>query len=166
MVHDHHETVVPVPAGVSPDDSFETARERLFRYRMFPERLLLPRLASLDGRVAEGTVVAFRFRLPLVPLAFESAVRVVETWDRTEADARAAVFAVATLEGHVERGFETFEVRLERSSGRLTFAIDAWSRPAWWLARLGGPITRRFQLAASRAALRFVASSGSSTSGG
>lgn len=53
-------------------------------------------------------------------------------------------FAYGTLQGHPESGEELFEVTLD-DDGRVRFAITAFSRPATWWSRLGGPAARRVQ---------------------
>lgn len=56
-------------------------------------------------------------------------------------------FAYGTLPTHPETGEEYFGVRLD-DDDNVHFEIRAFSRPRQLLARLGGPITRRAQLAA------------------
>ena len=53
-------------------------------------------------------------------------------------------FAYGTLEGHPERGEESFVVRLD-ADGRVTFSITAFSRPRSLAARTAGPLTRTVQ---------------------
>lgn len=50
-----------------------------------------------------------------------------------------AGFAYGTLPGHPESGEEAFVV--SRAPDGVRFTITAFSRPATWLARLGGPVT-------------------------
>jgi uncharacterized protein (UPF0548 family) len=57
-------------------------------------------------------------------------------------------FAYGTLPGHPEQGEEAFVV--ERLADRTVFRIVALSRPAEWLARAGGPISRRIQRSTAR----------------
>jgi uncharacterized protein (UPF0548 family) len=49
------------------------------------------------------------------------------------------------LPGHPERGVESFVVQ-RHADGSVVFTIQAVSRPASLLARIGGPLTRRAQL--------------------
>ena len=58
---------------------------------------------------------------------------------------RVSGFAYGTLEAHAERGEERFLVEL-LPDGRVWYDVLAFSRPQHWLARLGGPVTRRLQL--------------------
>ena len=64
-----------------------------------------------------------------------------------EPDRRA--FAYGTLPGHPETGEEAFLVDLDHE-GRVTFTVRAFSRPANLLVRLGGPLNRLVQDAATR----------------
>lgn len=53
-------------------------------------------------------------------------------------------FAYGTLVGHPERGEESFIVSID-DSGLVTFEIRAFSKPARWFAKLGGPFLRYLQ---------------------
>ncbi|MEU9102122.1 DUF1990 domain-containing protein [Streptomyces sp. NPDC048361] len=65
-------------------------------------------------------------------------------------------FAYGTLPGHPECGEESFVVGRE-ADGLVWFEVAAFSRPARWYARLGGPFTRLLQDLAIRRYLRAVA---------
>ena len=53
-------------------------------------------------------------------------------------------FAYGTLPGHPERGEECFIVSIS-DAGQVTFDVTAFSQPARWFARLGGPSVRWLQ---------------------
>jgi uncharacterized protein (UPF0548 family) len=53
-------------------------------------------------------------------------------------------YGFGTLPGHPEHGEEAFLVTRD-AGGRAWFEVRAFSRPATWYARLGGPVTHRFQ---------------------
>ncbi|WP_435972926.1 DUF1990 family protein [Streptomyces sp. Qhu_M48] len=53
-------------------------------------------------------------------------------------------FAYGTLTGHPERGEESFMVHLD-PDGTVRFAVTAFSRPAAWYTRLGGPLVPLLQ---------------------
>lgn len=53
-------------------------------------------------------------------------------------------FAYGTLQGHPESGEELFEVTID-GADRVRFTITAFSRPAKWWSRLGGPVSHRIQ---------------------
>lgn len=57
-------------------------------------------------------------------------------------------FGYGTLPGHPETGEEAFVVELG-DDGRVTFTVRAFSNPATTLARIGGPVTRLVQDAAT-----------------
>jgi uncharacterized protein (UPF0548 family) len=54
-----------------------------------------------------------------------------------------AGYAYETLPGHPERGREAFYVT--REDGVVEFTVMAFSQPAVWYSRLGGPVTRIIQ---------------------
>lgn len=54
-------------------------------------------------------------------------------------------FAYGTLANHAECGEETFRVRLDPTTGEVSYEIRAVSRPRALLARVGFPITRALQ---------------------
>lgn len=54
-----------------------------------------------------------------------------------------AGYAYETLPGHPERGREAFYVTREEDS--VEFTVMAYSQPALWYSRLGGPVTRMLQ---------------------
>lgn len=58
-------------------------------------------------------------------------------------------FAYGTLLGHPEQGEERFVVE-HQADGTVVLHIAAFSRPATWWARLGGPVTRAVQDAITR----------------
>jgi uncharacterized protein (UPF0548 family) len=66
--------------------------------------------------------------------------RVVWTVD----EPRRAGFGYGTLPGHPQRGEEAFVVERDAEDA-VWFTIVAFSRPASWYARLGGPLTRLVQ---------------------
>jgi uncharacterized protein (UPF0548 family) len=57
-------------------------------------------------------------------------------------------FVYGTLPGHPESGEESF-VLVRQSDGAVIFTVEATSRPASLLARLGGPVTRWVQAVAT-----------------
>lgn len=83
------------------------------------------------------------------PLRLRIPCRVV--WAVAEADRGG--FAYGTLAGHPESGEESFVVEIGPDDD-VWFTVTAFSRPATWYARLGGPLTRLVQSLATR---RYVA---------
>lgn len=74
------------------------------------------------------------------PIGISAPCRVV--YDVNEARTRG--FAYGTLPGHPESGEEAFIVTHE-SDDTVSFTVRAFSRPATFLARAGGPLTHRVQ---------------------
>ncbi|MFJ4779964.1 DUF1990 family protein [Streptomyces sp. NPDC088762] len=58
-------------------------------------------------------------------------------------------FAYGTLTGHPESGEESFIVDLD-PDGTVWFTVTAFSRPASWYTRLGGPLVPFLQLSYAR----------------
>ena len=72
---------------------------------------------------------------------------------REERTGSRTVLVYGTLPAHVETGEEAFLVEMA-PDGTVTGRVVAFSRHAWWLARLGGPVARAAQRWANR---RYVA---------
>ena len=142
-----------IDVGVGQEEAvFRRLEDRLLRYQIFPPRIMRSEICSDDGRIHEDTTIVQYVSVGPVPL--ESAVRVQRMWHSTEAELEETGFSYATIRGHPERGVSTFRIR--RTPGRITFLIDARSRPGSILTRVGRPIARRFQRAATEAALDHV----------
>ena len=54
-------------------------------------------------------------------------------------------FAFGTLPSHVECGEERFLVEWDRNDDNVWYDILAFSRPKFWVCRLGQPLVRRLQ---------------------
>jgi uncharacterized protein (UPF0548 family) len=87
-----------------------------------------------------GTIVLQRTRIG--PWRVTAPCRVV----RVRRDGALVSFAYGTLPGHPVRGEEEFTVR-GAADGAVVAEIRAASAPAWWVARLGTPVTRSRQRA-------------------
>jgi uncharacterized protein (UPF0548 family) len=107
-------------------------------------------VAASEPRVEVGSVA--RLRLPVGPLRFTAYCRVVDVIDEPDR----AGFRYGTLAGHPESGAESFVVTID-PVGTVRLEIAAFSRPASWYARLGGPLTRWAQDAATERYLRALA---------
>jgi uncharacterized protein (UPF0548 family) len=95
--------------------------------------------------IAPGTVVVSAAPLPVPSVHVLFACRIV--WAVDEPDRFG--FAYGTLPVHPERGEESFVVERD-AGGRTTLTITAFSSPRHPLVRLGAPIARRQQAAATR----------------
>jgi uncharacterized protein (UPF0548 family) len=114
---------------------FDRAAEALLHWKI--QQVAGVRLTASTERVEVGAVSLSR--LGLGPLGISVPCRVV--WMTESADR--VGFAYGTLDGHPERGEEAFILTLEDDA--VTFSISAFSLPATWYARLGGPVTRTLQ---------------------
>jgi uncharacterized protein (UPF0548 family) len=152
-MYDRHESSVHCRRDESADAAFERIREQLFAYDIFPATLM--HFAFCPGNRIElhGLIVQ---RAGIGPIRLESAVRVVDVWDTETVDGRDAGFRYVTLAGHPERGVASFAVRRD-SSGGVHVILDARSQPGTLIARLGRPVARRVQVAATRAAVKRLA---------
>jgi uncharacterized protein (UPF0548 family) len=92
-----------------------------------------------SSRTVDGGSVAV-MRLGIGIAALEAPVRVVYVVD----EPRRRGFAYGTLQGHPERGEEAFVVE-HRDDDTVAFTLTAFSRPAWWIVRVTGPIARAVQ---------------------
>jgi len=129
---------------------FDPAVDALIMYRVFAPWRMQVHVCTPDRRVAVGAIIVQR--VILGPAALETAVRVIEL-DRA---ADRVHLAYATLPGHPERGVASFAVT-RRSDGNY-FEAQAWSRAGLWLTALGRPVSRLFQRAVTREALRWFCS--------
>lgn len=90
------------------------------------------------GRVVEGA--EHRLALRFGPFRTWAPCKVVYVVDEPDRQG----FAYGTVEGHPERGEESFVVSID-GDGLVRFEVTAFSRPARWFARLGGPATKAIQ---------------------
>ena len=139
------------PAGFNHDrnsallghgaDVFEKAVAALRVWRMFPPgwtEILPPNAGQTEGNCV---VVVFR----IFGVWWLNATRILFTLDESGDGVKRRIgFAYGTLPGHVERGEERFTVAwMEDDSVR--YELHAFSRPRFWLARLGKPVARALQ---------------------
>ena len=117
--------------------AFAAARRAFEQWLMFDLRWV--HLANPEARIVVGELVAVEAQtLGLWTVNVSRILEVVDTASRFG-------FVYATTEMHVEEGEERFVLELDPQSGAVTYRLDAVSRPRSALARLGFPITRRFQ---------------------
>ncbi|MFJ3637837.1 DUF1990 family protein [Streptomyces sp. NPDC090112] len=116
---------------------FRLTAEAVLTWRM--HQAVGVRIDAEDERAAAGS----RVLVSLGPV--RAPCRVVWTVDSD----RSAGFAYGTLPGHPECGEEAFVVERE-ADDTVWLTVTAFSRPAVWWARAGGPITRSLQRAYAR----------------
>jgi uncharacterized protein (UPF0548 family) len=119
-------------------DRFERAGADVLRWGMQRGAGLRVRATAETAAVGTELVV----RLGPVP----APCRVVYVLDET--DRRG--FAYGTLAGHPESGEELFSVRYDPATDIVHAEVVAFSRPATWWSRLGGPVTRLLQRVVTR----------------
>jgi uncharacterized protein (UPF0548 family) len=118
---------------------FEAARDALRCWRMFPPSWT--QIEPAGALIQEGNVVAMLARV--FGVWWLNACRIVYVFDERE-PVRRFGFAYGTLPKHVERGEERFSVEWH-ADDTVWYAILAFSRPRYWLTRLGYPLARRVQ---------------------
>lgn len=146
--YDHDRNCICIGAGA---EAFEAGREALRGWRHFPGGWthIYPERAAL--RAGEDIVMLFR----LFGLWWYNACRIVYVID----EPRRFGFAYGTVLGHVERGEELFLVSIDEAE-RVWYQLEAFSRPALWLTRLGYPLARHHQRRFVRDSLRQMKEAG------
>lgn len=128
-----------------------TGRQRFERSAEAVMRWGMQRGAGL--RVQASSEVAAVDTVVLVRMGFLPApCRVVYVID--EPDIRG--FAYGTLEGHPESGEERFVVHRDPATDAVFAEVSAFSRPATWWSRLGGPAVSVAQRVIAKRYLRGV----------
>lgn len=118
------------------------------------------RISTSSPMVATGANVLLSVGPPWLPV--EAPCRVVHTVEQPDRIG----FTYGTLDGHPISGEESFNVLID-DDGQVRFVLIAFSRPATWLSRIGGPLGR---VARDRIVDRYldaiVAASGAAEAGG
>jgi uncharacterized protein (UPF0548 family) len=116
-------------------DAFARACDAIRAWRMFP---VWTAIDPADAPIATGTTIAVLVHA--LGVWWLNAARIVYLID----DRRRFGFAYGTLPGHAECGEERFSVE-HRADDTVWYDLRAFSRPRFWAARLGYPITRALQ---------------------
>lgn len=130
--HLHHRTRIGHGQGV-----FEAAGTALTTFGA--HRASGMRVSAETGAVRPGARVTVG--IGLGPLRVDARCLVL----RTAYETTRIGFAYGTLVGHPESGEESFMVLME-PDGTVWFEVTAFSRPARWYTRLGGPVVPFLQL--------------------
>ncbi|MGV0627369.1 DUF1990 family protein [Mycolicibacter minnesotensis] len=139
----HLDLTAPIGRGRK---RFEEAGEAVLRWGMH-------RGAGMGVRVEADSEVAAVDTVALVRVGLMSApCRVV--YVVSEPDRRG--FAYGTLTGNPESGEELFSVRYDPADDTVYGQIRAFSRPATWWTKAGGPVGRLGQRIMARRYLRAV----------
>lgn len=124
-------------------DDFRRFGEAVLAYRM--QRGLHLLAEAQTPRAEPGARVTVR--LGIGRFGVLAPCRVVYVVD--EEDRRG--FAYGTLPGHPASGEELFAVEYDRATATVYGVVRAFSRPAAWYTRLGGPVARAVQRLAAEA---------------
>lgn len=139
----HLDLTAPIGRG---RQRFEQAGDAVLRWGML-------RGAGLGVRVEADSDVAAVDGVVLVRLGVMKApCRVV--YVVSEPDRRG--FAYGTLPGHPESGEELFSVRYDPAEDTVYAQVRAFSRPATWWIKAGGPVGRLAQRVMAKRYLRAV----------
>ena len=130
----HHRS--QVGAG---DGAWVRAADAVLGWRM--HRAAGMRVAATASRAAPGVTMVGS--IGVGPLRMVAPCRIVWAAEPGDDGSRAG-FGYGTLPGHPERGEEAFVVE-QTSDGRVWLTVEAFSQPASWLARAGGPVVPLFQ---------------------
>jgi uncharacterized protein (UPF0548 family) len=125
----------------SGEREFAAAGEALMRWHM--HRRMGVRMDTEASAAAPGVRVAVG--LGVGPLRLTAPCEVV--W--TVREAHRVGWAYGSLPGHPECGEESFVVE-RGADGTVRLTVTAFSRPAVWYTRVGGPAVRLFQRAYAR----------------
>jgi uncharacterized protein (UPF0548 family) len=139
----------PLPAGYNHlrertrlgTVSLAAAGEAILGWRM--HRATGTRITASAPRAATGVDVTVG--LGVGPMRINGPCRVVWTVE----DGDRVGFGYGTLPGHPERGEESF-VAERAADGEVWFTVTAFSRPALWYTRAGGPAVVLVQRAYAR----------------
>ncbi len=132
----YHRLHVTRPIG-NGTERFEAAKQAIADWAGHRRAgaFLQPQRPALET----GSEVALALRV--WPLWVTAACRIVAVIDEPDRFG----FAYGTLPHHPESGEESFVVAREPSTDAVTLEITAYSLPASWPAKLGGPVGRAFQ---------------------
>ncbi len=123
-------------------DHFEVAREAMMSWQIQLRANIA--VASSHPTVTDDAVAILGLRIGRV-----NAVRAPVAIVAVESGENVAGFTYGTLPGHPEMGEERFELRLT-SDESVQLSINAFSRPATLMARLGRPVAGVLQDAITR----------------
>ncbi|WP_067827326.1 DUF1990 family protein [Nocardia inohanensis] len=132
--YDHFRLRLRIGSG---RELFDSAGEQILAYRMQRGTNIFREASTPTAEPGTELTV----RLGLGPIGIIAPCRVVYVLD--EPDRRG--FAYGTLPGHPESGEEVFTVEYDPADGSVYGVVAAFSRPATWYVRAGGPVVRLIQ---------------------
>lgn len=133
-------------------DLFESAKAALQKFEMMQLGWFEP--AVIPVVVEPGCLAPTLARVG--GLWFVNVCRIVYVVDESDEQATRYGFGQGTLHEHAERGEERFLIERRHDDDSVWYDIRAFSRPAWWAAKLGYPFVRRLQKCFARDSLRVM----------
>lgn len=130
----HDESRSPLGFG---RETFSAAKRAFAHWAMFD--LGWVRVVNAIAPIADGQIVAVEVHA--LGLWSVNLSQIRETADTETAFG----FIYATTKEHIEEGEESFLIRLDPTTGEVSYKLEAISRPRHILARLGFPMARYFQ---------------------
>lgn len=115
---------------------WQKAKEALRNWQHFP--LPWTKIYPNTTELKKGAVVVVMFRL--FGIWWRNSAKIVYAFDESNRFG----FAYGTLPGHIEMGEEVFWVERD-ATGMVSYHIKAFSKPRFWLAKIGYPIARFYQ---------------------
>ena len=118
------------------DQVWQQAKNALQTWNHFPSKWTAIRPENIPLQTGQNVGVLFR----LFGVWWLNSARIVYTLDEKNCFG----FAYGTLPGHIELGEECFWVE-RADDGKIYYHIRAFSKPSFWLAKLGYPVARLYQ---------------------
>jgi uncharacterized protein (UPF0548 family) len=135
--YNHDRNRIRVGTG---EADFIAACAALRQWQMF--RLEWVAICNAGVPIRSGTNVAMLAKC--FGIWWLNACRIVYVIDEPGA-VRKFGFAYGTLAEHVERGEERFLIEWNQNDDSVWYDLSAFSRPAFWMVKLGYPMARRLQ---------------------
>jgi uncharacterized protein (UPF0548 family) len=152
--HDQYHRELISPPGWTPQRLFHWAAEEVLHYRIFPPHRMKAFVDGPGGRVAADVTILQG--VTVGPFRLRMADRVLEVFEGENKKEQWAGFTYGTLQGHAEKGIETFRVSWDKESSKVFWTMEAWSEPGHWLTRLFYFWARSIQKKAGREAMTYM----------
>ncbi|MCA9039228.1 MAG: DUF1990 domain-containing protein [Planctomycetaceae bacterium] len=154
--YDHSHVSVEMGEGVA---TFEAGQTAFREWKMFPSEMV--DLVPLRDEISIGNIVTVVARGG--GLWSYNACRIFEVINNDSDTESLYGFTYATLPGHVARGEERFLLRYDRTTGKVFYEIEVYSRPDHWLVKMIAPyfrfVQRKFRRLSQQAIKRAIQSS-------
>lgn len=138
------------------DEDFAHACDAIRGWVKFQQTWTVP--ARPLAPIEVGAIAGYSARV--VGIWWSYCCEIVEVVEEDTPHVRRFGFVYGTLQGHAERGEESFIVTHDRTTDQVQFTITAASRPGRWFTWCGLPVARwaqeRFRSGATRAMVDHV----------